>query len=102
VASGPNRIPEELLASRIILTVGKFSLVDLFDDNAYSHDDARTQFMNWMDNGAWDFAADTRGYTYGAALEVYPGALGLANSQRHGTQVCERHADGYARQSGSG
>jgi high affinity Mn2+ porin len=57
VASGPNRIPEELLASRIILTVGKFSLVDLFDDNAYSHD-ARTQFMNWalMDNGAWDFA----------------------------------------------
>jgi high affinity Mn2+ porin len=70
--SGQNQVPAYLFASRITLTAGKFSLVDLFDDNAYSHD-ARTQFMNWslMDNGAWDFAADTRGYTEGVALEVY-------------------------------
>lgn len=71
VEDGQNQVPQSLGASRFTLTVGKFSLVDLFDDNAYSHD-ARTQFMNWalMDNGAWDFAADTRGYTYGLATEM--------------------------------
>lgn len=55
---------------RITLTLGKFGLTDLFDDNAYSHD-PRTQFLNWsiIDNGAWDYAADTRGYTWGVALE---------------------------------
>lgn len=55
---------------RITLTVGKFSLTDLFDDNAYSHN-PRTQFLNWslMDNGAWDYAADTRGYTWAVTLE---------------------------------
>jgi len=55
---------------RIVLTFGKFSLTDLLDDNTYSHD-PRTQFLNWalMDNGAWDYAADTRGYTWGVAVE---------------------------------
>lgn len=66
-----NQFPCRCRSSRITLVVGKFALVDLFDDNAYSHD-ARTQFLNWslMDNGAWDFAADTRGYTYGVAVEA--------------------------------
>jgi high affinity Mn2+ porin len=55
---------------RIVLTAGNFSAADLFDDNAYSHD-PRTQFLNWslMSNGAWDYPADARGYTYGAVLE---------------------------------
>jgi high affinity Mn2+ porin len=72
VAGGENQVIDMRDASRLTLTLGKFSLVDFFDDNAYSHD-ARTQFMNWalMDNGAWDFAADTRGYTYGLVVEVY-------------------------------
>jgi len=66
-----NQIPGSIDTRRIVLTVGKFSLIDVFDDNTYSHD-ARSQFLNWalMDNGAWDFAADTRGYTYGFALEL--------------------------------
>ena len=44
--------------------------MDFFDDNTYSHD-PRTQFLNWADwtAGAWDFAADTRGYTWGFVLE---------------------------------
>ena len=44
---------------------GKYSLGDLFDNNVYSNS-ARTQFMNWclMNNGAWDYAANVRGYTY--------------------------------------
>lgn len=48
------------------LVFGKFGLSDYFDGNAYSHD-PRTQFLNWslMANGAWDYAANTRGYTVG-------------------------------------
>jgi high affinity Mn2+ porin len=57
---------------RVVLTVGNLSVLDVFDDNAYSHD-PRTQFLNWsvMTHGAFDFAADARGYTWGAALELY-------------------------------
>jgi high affinity Mn2+ porin len=55
---------------RWTLTVGKFGITDIFDDNTYSHD-PRTQFLNWADwtPGAWDYPADTRGYTWGAAVE---------------------------------
>ena len=55
---------------RWTLTVGKFGITDVFDDNAYSHD-PRTQFLNWADwtPGAWDYPADTRGYTWGVSVE---------------------------------
>ena len=45
--------------------LGKFSLGDLFDNNAYATG-PRTSFINWcfMNNGAWDYAANLRGYTY--------------------------------------
>ena len=57
---------------RLVLTAGNIAVGDLFDDNAYSHD-ARTQFLNWslVTHGAYDFAADARGYTWGAALEYF-------------------------------
>jgi high affinity Mn2+ porin len=56
---------------RFTLITGKFALTDYFDDNKYSHD-PRTQFMNWalMYNGAWDYPADTRGYTIGTIQEL--------------------------------
>lgn len=49
---------------------GRFCLADYFDANPYSHD-PRSQFMNWsfMSAGAWDYAADTRGYTWGLGGE---------------------------------
>jgi high affinity Mn2+ porin len=52
-------------------SIGKFSLGDLFDNNDYSNS-PRTQFLNWalMNNGAWDYAANLRGYTYSFATEV--------------------------------
>lgn len=48
------------------IVAGKFGLCDYFDGSSYSHD-PRTQFLNWslMTNGAWDYAANTRGYTDG-------------------------------------
>jgi high affinity Mn2+ porin len=61
--------------SRVTITAGRFSIADVYDDNSYSHD-PRTQFMNWalMSNGAWDYPANTRGYTYGIIMElVKPG-----------------------------
>ena len=55
---------------RWTFTAGKFAITDIFDDNAYSHE-PRRQFMNWADwtPGAWDYPADTRGYTWAAAIE---------------------------------
>lgn len=57
--------------SRLTITIGRFSPKDIFDNNAYAND-ARTQFMNWglVGNEAWDFPADTLGYTTGVALEL--------------------------------
>ena len=57
---------------RVMVVLGKFSLNDYMDQNTYSHD-PRTQFMNWvlMDNGAWDYAADVRGYTWGLMTELH-------------------------------
>lgn len=59
----------------IQVTAGRFAISDFFDNNSYSHD-ARTQFLNWslMGNGAYDYAANTRGYTWGAVIAyVVPG-----------------------------
>lgn len=51
--------------------VGKFGMADFFDNNEFSHD-PREQFMNWalMDNGAWDYPANTRGYVLGLYAEL--------------------------------
>ncbi len=71
IAGGQNVLTQPLPSSRLTLTLGKFGLMDIFDDNAYSHD-PRSQFMNWslMGHGAWDYAADTKGYNYGVALQL--------------------------------
>jgi len=51
--------------------IGKFNMGDFFDQNNFSHD-PRSQFMNWalMDNAAWDYPANTRGYVLGAYTEL--------------------------------
>jgi len=58
-------------ANRIELDAGKFAVSDLFDVNRYANS-TRTQFMNWglFQNSAWDFAADTRGYSWGVAVSL--------------------------------
>jgi hypothetical protein len=59
-----------LPARRIEFRLGKFDLVDFFDVNTWGSD-SHLQFLNWTvdDNGAYDYAADTRGYTDGAMVE---------------------------------
>ncbi len=67
-----NQLAGMLDKQRVIMTAGNLSVLDIFDANAYSHD-PRTQFLNWslMTHGAYDYAADTRGYSWGVALEWY-------------------------------
>ena len=49
---------------------GKFGLADFFDQNSVGSD-SHFQFTNWTvdQTGAWDFAADTRGYTVGVTAD---------------------------------
>ena len=61
-------------ANRIVITLGKFSVTDIFDSNDFAHD-PRGDFMNWslIDTGSFDYAADAWGYTTGGAIEWYQG-----------------------------
>ncbi len=56
---------------RIEISIGKMTLPDFLDQNSIGSD-SHLQFTNWtIDNqGAWDYAADTRGYTWGALAEL--------------------------------
>lgn len=71
LADGPNQVAERADVARITLTAGKMSVPDIFDNNDYAHD-GRQQFLNWAlnDAGAFDYAADQKGYTWGAVIEL--------------------------------
>ncbi len=71
IGSGANQLAGSLDANRLTFTVGKYAVTDIFDDNRYAHD-GRSGFMNWaiVDMGAFDYAADAWGYTYGATAEL--------------------------------
>jgi high affinity Mn2+ porin len=66
---GQDQLPGTEAATRLELKFGALAANDDFDHNRYASS-TRTQFMNWSlwDNSAWDYAADTRGYTYGAVF----------------------------------
>src|SRR5689334_7398634 len=61
---------EKLPRRRLEVRFGKFSMVDFFDQNSVGSD-THFQFTNWTvdNNGAYDYAADTRGYTVGATAD---------------------------------
>jgi high affinity Mn2+ porin len=74
VDSDINQFAGTRTSDRLVFTVGKFAVTDVFDTNKYAHD-PRKDFMNWsvVDTGTFDYAADAWGYTYGAAVEWYKG-----------------------------
>lgn len=86
------KVPER----RLDLRVGKMSLPDVFDQNNPGSD-SHLQFLNWTvdNNGAWDYAADTRGYTYAAVLEYDDGPF----SARYGMALMPTVANGIDLQS---
>jgi high affinity Mn2+ porin len=65
-----NQLGETRTTDNIVVTVGKIGLVDIFDTNQYAHD-PKADFLNWsiIDAGAFDYAADSWGYAYGASVE---------------------------------
>jgi len=80
---GPLNLATEAPVRRMDIRIGKMSMPDSFDLNSVGSD-SHLQFTNWTidNNGAWDYAADTRGYTYGAVLEyqdrIWAARYGLA------------------------
>jgi high affinity Mn2+ porin len=70
VSADANQLAGTKTANNLVVTAGKFSVVDIFDTNAYAHD-PRGDFLNWaiVDAGAFDYAADAWGYSYGVAAE---------------------------------
>jgi high affinity Mn2+ porin len=91
IESDENQLGGSRPMTRYSISVGRFSVADFFDNNKYSHD-PRTQFMGWgvMYNGAWDYAADTRGYTWGWVHELHTKRFSL----RYGSAAMPKVANG--------
>ncbi len=93
VASDANQLAGLRSKERVVLSLGNLAVSDIFDVNAYAHD-PRTQFMNWsfLTHGAFDYAADARGYSMGAVLEYYKDDWAL----RAGRFMMPRESNGLA------
>ena len=67
---GPLALAKKVPMRRFETRIGKMSLPDILDINSVGSD-SHLQFTNWTidNNGAWDYAADTRGYTVAGVLE---------------------------------
>jgi high affinity Mn2+ porin len=61
-------------SDRLVLTVGRFAIIDIFDTNRFANN-TKIDFLNWsvVNAGTFDYAGDGWGYTYGAAAEWYTG-----------------------------
>jgi hypothetical protein len=70
--SNPLQLGTRSSRRRLVLTLGNFSALDVFDRNGVTGDPRQTFFnMAFMTHASWDFGADARGYTWGAAAEFY-------------------------------
>ena len=69
--SAQNQLSDKVDISRLTLQIGRFAVTDVFDGNSYAKD-TRKDFMNWSmwAPGAFDYAADKIGLTYGATAEL--------------------------------
>lgn len=91
VEPGPFSLQSSIPRRRIELRAGKMGTVDFFDVNAVGSD-SHLQFTNWAidNNGAYDYAADTRGYTFAAIVEYQSPRLGI----RFGEALMPKVANG--------
>jgi high affinity Mn2+ porin len=70
--SNPMQLGTTIDSRRVVLTIGNFSALDIFDHNSVTWDPRQTFFnMAFMTHSSWDFGADARGYTWGATAEFY-------------------------------
>jgi hypothetical protein len=72
--SDPMQLGTTVDSKRLVLTAGNFTVLDFLDRNSVTWDPRQT-FLNmaFMTHASYDFAADARGYTYGAVAEMYLG-----------------------------
>jgi hypothetical protein len=104
VEADANQLAGSTSANRVVLTLGNIAVTDIFGTNTYAGD-PRTQFLNWsfLTYGAYDYAADLRGYTWGAAVEYYRGDWTLragrfmqprqSNGRRLNQHIVESYGD---------
>ena len=78
VDAAANQMSGSRAGNYVAVTVGKFSVTDVFDQNDLAHD-PRHDVLNWalLDAGTFDYAADAWGYTVGAAVEWRQGGWSL-------------------------
>ncbi len=78
IAGDLNQLGGARASNRVVLTLGKISVGDVFDTNSYAHD-PRADFLNWtvIEAGAFDYAADAWGYTTGGTAELYRGRFAV-------------------------
>jgi high affinity Mn2+ porin len=76
--AGPNQLAGTHARDTLTFTAGRLAVTDVFDGNRYAHD-ATTQFFDWalFASGAWDYPADTRGYTWGVLGDLSVGSYSL-------------------------
>ena len=69
--AGANELADIRDRDVFAITVGRVSVEDVFDGNRDAHD-ATERFFNWalFASGAWDYPADTRGYTWGVMADL--------------------------------
>lgn len=103
---GSLSLPASLPARRVEIWAGKFSTVDFFDVNPVGSD-SHLQFMNWAvdNNAAYDYAANTRGYTWGTVVEFYDGNWAfrfgeammpkVANGENLDADLARAHAENF-------
>jgi high affinity Mn2+ porin len=86
-----NRLSGKTPGKYFAITTGKICVSDYFDNNSFNHD-PRTQFMSWglMNNAAWDFPANTRGYTPSVIIEY----VNPRNELRYGFSLVGVEANG--------
>jgi high affinity Mn2+ porin len=78
VAGSANQLAGSRTKDNVIVTLGKFSPTDVFDNNDLAHDPMH-DFLSWamIDAGPWDYAADAWGYSYGGTAEWNTGAWSI-------------------------
>jgi high affinity Mn2+ porin len=70
--SNPLQLGTVVDSRRLVLTLGNFTILDVFDRNTVTGDPRQTFFdMAFMTHASWDFPSDARGYTWGGTAELY-------------------------------
>ncbi len=71
-ASDPLQLGTVVDSRRLVLTLGNFTILDMFDRNSVTGDPRQTFFnMAFMTHSSWDFPSDARGYSWGGTAELY-------------------------------